>query len=69
MDKKILGVVENWSANTLKSNIINYKRQAQASTRNPKTNFDNTIKTNLMCNGKMPGLFLGINRVGVILLL
>ena len=46
----------NWSVNTLKSNILGMKRQSQTTTRNPKTNFDNTIYTNLMCNGEMPGI-------------
>ena len=43
-----------WSVNTYKSKLFNIKRQMQSGLLNPKTDFDNTINTSMMCNGKMP---------------
>jgi len=44
----------DWSVNTLKGNILNYKRKMEANLRNPKRDFDNTIYTSKLCNGNMP---------------
>lgn len=46
----------SWSINTYKSKLYGIKRQMQAGLLNPKTNFDKTINTSMMCNGKMPDI-------------
>ena len=46
----------DWSVNTYKSQIYNYQRQMQAGLRNPKNDFDKTIYTSMLCNGKMPDI-------------
>ena len=46
----------SWSINTYKSKLYGIKRQMQAGLLNPKTDFDKTINTSMMCNGKMPDI-------------
>ena len=45
-----------WSVNTYKSQIYNYKRRMQYGLNNPKADFDGTIYTSMLCNGKMPDI-------------
>ena len=46
----------DWSVNTLKSQILSYKRQMITNLRNPKKDFDRTIYTSKLCNGTMPNI-------------
>jgi hypothetical protein len=45
-----------WSVNGYESNVRSSKTRAQSSANNPKANFDNTIKSNMLCYGEMPNI-------------
>ena len=45
-----------WSVNTYKSKLYDIKRQMQSGLLNPKTDFDKTINTSMMCKGTMPNI-------------
>jgi hypothetical protein len=43
-----------WTVDKYKSEVRNSKINAQININNPRTNFDNTINTNMLCYGEMP---------------